>query len=280
MQLEWRALAKGLREQATPPREAILDALIFRGYRRSLYPDAAREERELEINEGLAEYTGYRMSGRGGREQTDSVAKRLETNATTNPTLTRSFAYASGPAYGLLLDSTTPDWRKGLKPETDLGTLLQEGLKIKLPLDLKGEAEFRAGTYNGNALIATETRRENDRQTRLSDCRARFLDGPIVIVPLSANVNYSYDPTNLEAVDGVGTYYPTLTVSDEWGVLNVRNGAMMIREGERPARVHLSAAALEQSDRLRGIGWELSLTPGWALVPSYREGNFELQRRD
>ena len=50
LQLEWRALAKAL----PGDRQAVRDALAFRARRRSLFADAPAQERELEMNEGLA----------------------------------------------------------------------------------------------------------------------------------------------------------------------------------------------------------------------------------
>jgi hypothetical protein len=58
LQMEWRALERALRESGPARRQAIEDALSFRAFRRSLFAKAATEENDLEINEGLAEYTG------------------------------------------------------------------------------------------------------------------------------------------------------------------------------------------------------------------------------
>ncbi|HKR58181.1 MAG TPA: hypothetical protein VJS64_00505, partial [Pyrinomonadaceae bacterium] len=63
LQLEWLALREAVTHQGLQRRRAIEDALAFRLRRRELFPAAAREERELEMNEGLAEYTGVRLSG-------------------------------------------------------------------------------------------------------------------------------------------------------------------------------------------------------------------------
>src|SRR5438874_4031693 len=48
LQLEWRALRQALLHQGDQRREAVEDALRFRGYRRSLFKEAATEERALE----------------------------------------------------------------------------------------------------------------------------------------------------------------------------------------------------------------------------------------
>ena len=58
MQLEWRALAKALGASGPARTAALRDALAFRTARRKVFPNAAENERLLEMNEGLAQYTG------------------------------------------------------------------------------------------------------------------------------------------------------------------------------------------------------------------------------
>src|SRR5713226_2210476 len=129
LQLEWRALAAALTSRGKQRRRAIADALLFRAYRRAIFPQAASEECEMELHEGLAEYTGVKLSGSTNLAQY-VVDKNLK-EATSNQTFVRSFAYATGPAYGILLDGTGTNWRKGLKKDDDLGLLLQERLAIR-----------------------------------------------------------------------------------------------------------------------------------------------------
>ena len=58
MQLEWRALSKALGASGEKRVAALRDALSFRAERRRRFPGAAENERPLEMNEGLAQYTG------------------------------------------------------------------------------------------------------------------------------------------------------------------------------------------------------------------------------
>ena len=58
LRLECRALARALREPGTQRNTAVRDALTFRQARRMLYTGSAEKERALEINEGVASYTG------------------------------------------------------------------------------------------------------------------------------------------------------------------------------------------------------------------------------
>src|SRR5262249_53468844 len=61
LQLEWRALREALKQSGDAQRSAIEDALVFRARREQLFATARLEERALEMNEGLAEYTGVKL---------------------------------------------------------------------------------------------------------------------------------------------------------------------------------------------------------------------------
>src|SRR5215207_5022749 len=56
IQMEWRALERALRQTGPGRKTAIADALLFRGYRRSLFQGSANNENALELHEGLAEF--------------------------------------------------------------------------------------------------------------------------------------------------------------------------------------------------------------------------------
>src|SRR6185436_19386718 len=95
----------------------------FRQRRHALFPAAAAAERALENNEGLAEYTGGVLSGRTPEQVHRWAADALQA-AEQKDTFVRSFAYASGPAYALLLDALDPSWRNAPKADFDLGRQL------------------------------------------------------------------------------------------------------------------------------------------------------------
>ena len=69
LQLEWRALARALASSDADRRRAIEDALRFRRHRRDLFKGAAAQENALELHEGLAEYTGIKLSSLPAAEQ-------------------------------------------------------------------------------------------------------------------------------------------------------------------------------------------------------------------
>ncbi len=277
LQLEWRALSAALNAQGGARRQAAADALAFRAYRHSLFPQAQGAERALEMNEGLAEYTGVRLAARDEAQARAAVTRQIE-RAHTRPTFVRSFAYVSGPAYGLLLDAAGAPWRKGLTPQSDLGALLQRALAVKLPTRLQARAAKQANRYEGRALMAAEDEREHTRRQRLAAYRARLVEGPRLLLSLTEHVQYSFNPNELVPLDGAGTVYPTLRVTDEWGILAVENGALMTRAGERVSAVYIKAPADLQAQPLKGDGWILQLNDGWRIEPGERKGDYVLRR--
>src|SRR5262249_41661486 len=135
LRLEWLALERALEEHGAARASALSDALCFRRYRQSQFPDAKREEAMLECNEGLPEYTGLKLSSRSEAEFASRAIYAIK-QALFNQSFARSFAYTSGPAYGALLDEGGIDWRRGFKIGSDFGDILQHGCRINVPSDL------------------------------------------------------------------------------------------------------------------------------------------------
>ncbi|HET9710227.1 MAG TPA: hypothetical protein VFP64_00035, partial [Pyrinomonadaceae bacterium] len=275
IQMEWRALERALRQTGPARKAAIADALLFRAYRRSLFPDSANNENALEVNEGLSEYTGVKLSS-ADLAETMVRADLILRQARNNPTFARSFAYVSGPAYGALLDSSGRPWRVALNPSADLGVLLQQRYGIRVRMS---EAAARAAIsrYEGEEIVTIETQQDQRRKAQIADARKKFLDGPTLILPLGADVSYSYDPNNVLGIDASNTVYPTMRMVDAWGVLTVSNGAWL----ERAATGNLiRARVLAPSDLsarpLKGDGWSLELANGWEVVPSDRSGDMTI----
>ena len=278
IQMEWRALERALRETGARRTAAVADALLFRSYRRSLFPNSANNENALELNEGLAEYTGVKLSS-SDLAETAVRANLILRQARNNPTFARSFAYVSGPAYGVLLDLSGRPWRANVKPSTDLGVLLQQRYATRIAVS---EARARAALsrYEGDEIVTIETQQAQKRAQQITESKKKFLDGPALILSLTADVRYSYDPNNVIGIDASNTVYPTMRLVDAWGVLTVTDGAWL----ERNASGHLIRARVpappDQVARpLKGDGWSLELAQGWEVVPGERAGDVKIRKQ-
>lgn len=256
MRMEWRALARAL---ATGRDDAVVDALTFRAKRRALAPGAAEEERALEMNEGLAEHTGYALAVPYVRERVASLVKKLA-DAEKSETYARSFAYTSGPAWGALLEMRDPRWTRRVKATDDLGNLLES---IE-PVFLSGAV--RTSEYGGDAVLAEEQARATRKRELMARLQATFVDNPVLTIPL-VNMQFTFDPDHVQPFGERGSVYETLEVRDTWGKIVVTKGGALITSDFQKLIVPAD-----------GGGYELTLNEGWKVVAGGREGDKNVSR--
>jgi hypothetical protein len=262
LRLELRALAQALvAGDEANARGHARAALAFRARRSAqgeLGSGALEQEARLERNEGLAEYTGRVASA------ADPAPALLEAlrRADANDGFVRSMAYATGPAYGLLLDRWRDGWRAEVNGGSDLPSLLAQALP---PGDVDAE---RAGRdYGIGEVRAAERERAVARARRADEYRMRFVQGPVLRLPMR-DPAVSFDPRTLFPLGDAGTVYGTMTVRSGWGELLAKEGALMAPDW---SAVTVGAAVLEGCGAAwTGPGWTLSLSPGWRLL---REGD-------
>lgn len=283
LQMEWRALEHALWQQGEERKRDVADAIYFRTYRRSLFPTAAKNENALEMNEGMAEYTGFKLSTSTPEEYAVVVAAWLRAAPTRTPSYGRSFAYTSGPAYGGLLDLTSKNWRTGLAPTANLGDLLAHAYSVQVPAASalnKTEALRRAERYDGGEVVAIETEKEVKHQARLGAARKAFVDGPVLVLPVGQEFNYTFDPNAVLTLDDKLTLYEgEIQVSDAWGLLKPTEGALFVRENGRIVRVQVPAPTDPAKSPITGKGWTLELKPQWQVIPEGRPGDFTLRQK-
>lgn len=271
LRLEGRALRRALTQEGASRVRTLRDAIAFRRARRALFRGADSVERALELNEGLAEYTGIVIAAEALPVRRALVDIRLAALDTlTN--LERSFAYRTGPAYGFFLDAVAPEWRASASRRDDLAFLLESRLGR---LTGTGTLATRAAPY-GYAAVRTEERARATRQAaRMASLRKRFVIGPVLELPL-AEMKMGFDPGLVESLDGVGSVYGALRLTDRWGVLQCDASGGLIA-GDY-TRVIVPAPASITGRRLTGPGWMLELGAEWRIVPGRRSGDWTVER--
>jgi hypothetical protein len=272
MRLEWAALLFALSKQDAERSKAIADALTFRAYRRSLFPESAIEERMLEMNEGLAEYTGVRLSGAAPNELAIAGLR----SAQTADSFVRSFAYATGPAYGVLLDQTDRFWRRNLKVDQDLSELLRMGIENNFPDRTGATALAVAQSYDGNNILAEEQERWKIREQQIALLEQKLVQGPVLVLPLQ-KMNIQFDPGRVFPLRDHGTVYYEARITDEWGVLNAPFGALI---DPKWSTVRVPAPRDPLKRPVEGDGFLLDLASGWRLEPSDRAGDYIVKRSE
>src|SRR5262245_33756221 len=264
IQLEWRALTKALRSSGDDRASALRDALAFRATRRQLFPGSAERERADELREGLAQFTGITVA----TGDTTAAAIDEMTKAAANPTYLATFGYASGAAYGVLLNGFSPGWTRRLKPTDDLGDLVTAAAGITA----SANSDTAARTYGGVELRVAEEKRDAEQKARIAELKKRFVDGPVLILP---GVRSSSSTTiGRTSIPGAGIVYPMFRTSAEWGTLEA--ASVLIPEDR--SKVIVPAPASTEGPIVKGDGWTLTLAPGWIIRPGTRSGDFQLVR--
>ncbi len=273
LRLELRALSAAL--SATDPaarRVAVEDALAFRAWRHARFPESEAAENAMERHEGIAEYTGRRLS------RDDAMVRHLAEHLGKGDRVreyARSFAYYTGPAYGVLLDGAAPEWRTNWDRREGLALMLSQALGLSPASDDESFA-VRGARYDAGALQVEEAERARVQAVRIAYLRARLADGPLLVAPVTG-ASFNFDPNRVTPLPPEGTVYGVIRVAADWGVLEVEQDGLLSTDWSRLAVAH--DGVLSTDDGLKGEGWTLTLKPGWETAPGPREGDWTIRRR-
>ena len=270
LRLEWRALARALRESGARRVLAVRDVLAFREARHAQYPENVESERAYDINEGYASYTQTVLAAPSGA---DAIARGLELleEAEGAESFVRTFAYASGPAYGLLLDAVSPGWPRRLRVGDDPAALLARAFGVEPVTDVNAAA----AQYGGAGLRAAEEQREQKRQARIAELRRRFVDGPVLVMP-GGGSGFS-DSRGAVVIPEAGTiYFGPFRTTGPWGSIEADKGVLIATDG-RSRRV--PAPGPVAGATISGDGWAFKAAPGWTIREGPRPGDYEVVRQ-
>ena len=271
LKLELQALEKALSTNDSIERlEHIQNALTFRN-KRYKSTDIKKAENSLELNEGLAEYTAIMLSGRKADEMKTHLSKS-KTDFYTNPSFVRSFAYQTIPYYGYLLFFKKSNWHREMTKETNLTDYFNNAFNVKIPKKESIENIVKEFDYNFQQIQKEEAEREKLRIEKIVNLKAQFLEKPALVISFQ-NMNISFDPRNLIPIEDFGTVYPNCRVTDNWGVLEVENGALLASDW---SKITVTAPTNISDKIVSGDGWKLELNANWKVVKNgneFRLGN-------
>jgi len=270
LRLEWRALARALRESGEPRVRAVREALAFRQARLARFPEHVVSEYFVDINEGLASYTQTVLAAASAEDATARALEHLA-GAEDGESFVRTFAYTSGPAYGLLLDAASPGWPRRMRAGDEPALLLMHALGIQPAAD----AAAAALEYGGVELRAAEEHREQQRRARIAELRKRFIDDPVFLMP--GGGRGMSDSRGAVVIPGVGTvYFHAYRQTGPWGALEADSGVLISTDG-RTRR--LPAPVRGDSATISGDGWTFRAAPGWVIREGGRRGDYEVVRQ-
>jgi hypothetical protein len=273
LRLELRALSAALvSTDPTERRAAVRDALTFRAWRYARFPQAEAAENAMERHEGLAEYSGRTLSRDG--EMIRHLTEHLGRGDRVGE-YARSFAYYTGPAYGVLLDTASPNWKATWDRREGLPLMLSKSLGLEATSD---DSAFAASglRYGATTIRTEEAARALEQSTRIASLRAGLVEGSVLIAPVSG-ANFSFDPNKVTPLPPEGTVYGVIRAAADWGVLDVEKAALLSNDWSRLSVEYKGAAPTDNG--LRGSGWTLTLKPDWELTPGPRDGDWTIRRR-
>lgn len=276
MLLEFRALRQALlAANQGAQRQAIAAALVLREERQALFPD--NNENAFERHEGMAEYTGLKLCGLPDSLLRKIVAKKMEL-AEQSEGLANSFAYLTGPAYGLLLDTYYDTWPSEVRAGNDLPGLMMDVIELKLPAgadERETRAEDAAKKYGIDELrIAQKATAEIQKRT-VDTFRHRLETHGRLVIP-NDNLQFNFNPMEkLVPFDSTGVIYKTMRLTGAFGVLEVSDGILRANNWQF---FMVTAPDDINANPLTGEGYTLSLNPGWQ-VHAEQTGWYSIQKK-
>jgi hypothetical protein len=264
LQLEWRALARALGASGGERSAALRDALAFRARRHAQFPAARESEQWLEINEGLAQYTGtVAAADPAGAAVADALVQLQD--APRYETFVRTYAYPTGAAYGVLLDGFAPGWTRKVRGSDSFGDLLMAAAGLAASDDAAAAAR-----YEGAALRTAEEGRERARAARVADYTRRFVEGPVLILPRTTRSTST--TSGLTPLGAPGAIVRGFRTTAPWGTFEA-DAVLRAPDG---STLTVPAPADASGRVLSGPGWHLELAPGWVVRPGARPGDLRV----
>ncbi len=260
--MELQALEAALKKPVNQRGPDLTNALLFRQKRRQLFPNTFNNERILEMNEGLAEYTGV-ILGRPKGSILQHLYQVIDT-AGVRKSFIRSAAYMTGPVYGYLLYQKDPEWTIKIDSNSDFPALITKYYHISMPAPPSDATIVQLEKrYDAAAMIQSEQAKEQIRLQTARQYVDLFTRKPVLTINL-VKMGISFNPNNLFDLGEYGTVYPTAYVKDNWGELTVTDGGMLMKDWQV---VYVPMGGFSNADGvIQGKGWKIVLKDGWKLV--------------
>ncbi|HYC27976.1 MAG TPA: hypothetical protein VEB42_04155 [Chitinophagaceae bacterium] len=266
LKLELEALRKVINDYPNHSRSDLQNALAMRKYRYQKFPQADSLEHSLEMNEGLATFTGFILSGMDVKD----INRKID-EFYNNETYVRSLGYVTGYVYGYLLSRKYPAWNKEMK---NFDEQLMKLYHVQLPASPEKtyNAIAKNNKYGFSSIYAVERSREEKRLAIERENREKFIDGPVLELP-AVEMNINFNPNEVQVLEGVGPVYPSLIMKAAWGVLEVSKGGALVKDWIKvyvplPEGFNIGQRNIQTAD------WKLELKDGWMIIPGKRKGDY------
>jgi hypothetical protein len=260
---EFHALRAALTAPGDKRKQALTDALTMRVYRHSLFSGLEKQERLLELNEGLANSTGIEAALNTRKARIKAAIHWLN-RIEGRSSYVRTFAYATGPAYAELLNIAAPGWRRHVTPAFDFAKAAAKAYGIAMPSASKSAAMTALDRHGGKAIRAQEKKRAQKTAARNKRYKKEFVKGPTVSFPIIQS-RRTFNSHHMTQFADHGIVYGILDDNDVWGELKVDGGDALFLS--KSHRIVLPVTHELSGKNLSGDGWSATLNDAYKLAP-------------
>ena len=146
-------------------------------------------------------------------------------------------------------------WNRDISTETNLADYFQNSFGVKVPVISLQTDPSILKLYNGEQILNEEAQREETNIQLVKSQVEKFVTNPHFDLTIE-NISASFDPRNIIPLDEFGTVYPTIRVTDNWGILTVKNGALM---SPNWSKITITEPVEISANVVKGDGWTLEL---------------------
>jgi hypothetical protein len=288
LRLEYQALRNCLNAiNSKSARNTILlyanDAFTYRKIRQTKYKSFLKEETEIETSEGLASYTGYKLSTYPNLYEI--AIKGINERERAN-TYTRPFAYATGLSYGLIFDFLGLDWRHGLNQVYNFLDIYETlFLKDSLTVPAAGLAAMNERS-NYRQIHLEEEARKAIAEKNLAYYNDLFFVKPSLSVRLKDSLyGTSYDMNSTLVFKDKGIVFPRISGTDGSGNNFGNFKTLPEKEGLGVSGVLNSMAEKKfyfplpikvEGNKIIGETYQIDLKDGWIVRTVNAKGDLEI----
>jgi hypothetical protein len=261
----------------------LSDALYFRKMREEKFAKYNHLALELETLEGLATYTGYKLSAH--KDLLQAATKEL--NGREQPTgLNRSFAYATGLAYGVIFDHFQIKWRTDLKHVYSFLNIYEKNIStIRLSKVKFKEVKQRNKYYS---VEQEETARKVTIEGYHEFYTKTFLTNPVLVIKIDTSnktpLTLSYDMNSTFSLGSRGIVYAAIpggtSDSTMFGSFKTTGETSIGKTGvlitSKFDKLTFPKPLKVEDNTITGENYIIQLNNGWKVKLVDKKGNAEI----
>jgi hypothetical protein len=164
------------------------------------------------------------------------------------------------------------EWNKQITDTTNLTDYFIRAFGLSVPVILCPDCLAR---YSYKDILDEETTREEEKVKQIAEFKKTFIEKPHLEILLE-KMDMSFDPRNIIPIEGYGSVYPVMNITDNWGILTVTGGALLSKNWDK---VTVGEPAVISSEKITGEGWTLELNAAYKVEKILSGGKYIVKKK-